>query len=636
MNVNLKKAVRMFYSISSLEMVYFEAIANAFDAKGHNISIDIFLEKFSKPETLKITIKDNGEGFTPQRFNKFSTLFETDDYQHKGLGRLVYLNYFKKVEISSGYSNHKRFFTFNENFKKESKLVKENSENGSTLDFLGCKLNRIKTYDYVIPEKLKDTIIMHFFPKLYSLKASNMPFLITISLNTENEDIENNFFNDTQTITIEDLPEVESIQFKIPTLDPFCQFTLYYSICHTFKKTSINTLICIEDRTTILTLPITKDNIPMGYEIFFFLHSEFFTGKINSSRLKLELDDQNLKELKFSYLSKINDILLEKIEYIREKNNSIKESLNNTYPHLIGYFDKKSIGLMDKNSFLENAQKDFFKDQREIFEIKEINESNFDKSVELASRTLTEYIIYRDIIIKRLKKIDSSNSESDIHNLIVPMKKIFNKNEKINSIYNNNAWIIDDKFMTYSTILSDIDMNKLVASISEDIDNEDKKRPDIAIIFSDNPENINNKIDIVVIELKKTGLDLAKKEEVFSQLKQRARTLLNYYPNRIQRMWFYGIVDIDKELKRSLRESEFIELYSDDSCFYKSQNIIPDYNDDIKIPIGFYIMSFKSLINDAERRNSTFLDILKESIKTFNKNTNNYYDKDNDEGILDE
>jgi hypothetical protein len=33
MEVNIKKAVKMFFSSSSFEMIYFEAIANALDAK---------------------------------------------------------------------------------------------------------------------------------------------------------------------------------------------------------------------------------------------------------------------------------------------------------------------------------------------------------------------------------------------------------------------------------------------------------------------------------------------------------------------------------------------------------------------------------------------------------------------------
>lgn len=41
MNVHLSNAVRMFYSKSSFEMVYMEAIANALDAEATEIGISI-------------------------------------------------------------------------------------------------------------------------------------------------------------------------------------------------------------------------------------------------------------------------------------------------------------------------------------------------------------------------------------------------------------------------------------------------------------------------------------------------------------------------------------------------------------------------------------------------------------------
>jgi hypothetical protein len=93
------------------------------------------------------------------------------------------------------------------------------------------------------------------------------------------------------------------------------------------------------------------------------------------------------------------------------------------------------------------------------------------------------------------------------------------------------------------------------------------------IIFSNNPDEVA-KIDVVIVELKKLGLGLARKEELVSQLRQRARVLLSHYPEKIQRIWFYGIVDIDNDFRISLLEDDFIELYSPGSLFYKEQSII--------------------------------------------------------------
>ena len=38
------------------------------------ISIDIDVQAFDKPETLKITVSDNGDGFTDENFERFRKL----------------------------------------------------------------------------------------------------------------------------------------------------------------------------------------------------------------------------------------------------------------------------------------------------------------------------------------------------------------------------------------------------------------------------------------------------------------------------------------------------------------------------------------------------------------------------------
>ena len=125
-----------------------------------------------------------------------------------------------------------------------------------------------------------------------------------------------------------------------------------------------------------------------------------------------------------------------------------------------------------------------------------------------------------------------------------------------------------------------------------------------------------------MVELKKHGVRLAEKEEAVSQLRQRARRLLEHYPNKINRLWFYGITDIDAEFRVSLIEDEFKELFSNGQIFYKSQPIIVGREDN-KFPIDLYVMTYDAFIKDAEFRNSTFLRILKDSIQKIAANSAN-------------
>jgi anti-sigma regulatory factor (Ser/Thr protein kinase) len=108
------------------------------DAGADEISIQIKIDSFDKPDTLKLIIKDNGKGFIDRNFKKFSKLLEVDNNDHKGLGRLVYLVYFDKVEVESYYEGRKkRIFTFDSSFNGKSKVGNEERISGSSLYFDG-------------------------------------------------------------------------------------------------------------------------------------------------------------------------------------------------------------------------------------------------------------------------------------------------------------------------------------------------------------------------------------------------------------------------------------------------------------------------------------------------------------------
>ncbi|MEN9908605.1 MAG: hypothetical protein RLZZ540_1754, partial [Bacteroidota bacterium] len=141
MNINISNAAALFFPNPSLEMVYFEAIANSIDAGATLIEIDIRTNSFSANETLIIKISDNGQGFSDKNFDKFSSLLEIEEEDHKGVGRLVYLRYFKEIEVESVFDNKKRKFLFNNKFKGTSVVSDSlNATNQTILTFKDYKL----------------------------------------------------------------------------------------------------------------------------------------------------------------------------------------------------------------------------------------------------------------------------------------------------------------------------------------------------------------------------------------------------------------------------------------------------------------------------------------------------------------
>jgi len=619
MLINLSNAIKKFYPNPVLEQVYFEAIANSIYANANEIELLIEIESYSKPETLKMTIKDNGDGFDELNFKKFSKLLETEDEEHKGLGRLVFINYFKNIEIVSDFDNKRREFSFTEQFEGKEKDFKltdyPSKSNETTLVFTKYLKDKVYQYDYLIPTSIKKAIELHFFPLFHQFKKTKRELTIKIELKTNEPNHDKKFYSDKKQIIVSQIPTLEVIEFPAEFLSLHDKMELYYSINNNELETSIITAICAEGRTIPLDI-ISKENMPNGYEIIFLLYSDYFNGKVNNSRQKLDIDQQTWKTIKNILINRIGEVFKTKIPSINKRNEEIKGKLIEKYPHYYGFFDDNSLGLINRDKSLEIAQKKFFKAQREILEAQTLSDEQYEQSIGISSRLLTEYILYRNLIINKLKKIDKSKQEDVIHNLIVPKETVLHKKDFVKDIYKNNVWLLDDKFMTYSTILSEKRMDDLIKEITQDekVKNE-AGRPDISMIFSDSPNQDNIKVDVVIVELKKIGRDLAGKEELVSQLKQRARRLINYYPNKIQRIWFYGIIDFTKEFETSLKESKYFEIFSKDKAYYGEETIMSIEDNSKSILIGINLLSFEAFWQDAESRNATFLRILKNEFK---------------------
>jgi hypothetical protein len=619
MDVNISRAADLFFPNPSLELVYFEAIANAIDAGSTKVDVKIKVKNLQDVNAFSLEIKDNGEGFKDYNFNKFKELLKTEEKDHKGVGRLVFLKYFKTVDIESYYDDKRRTFKFDRSFEGESLIETQVGEKtGTSLKLTGYRKDKIKAYNYLRPLALKRSILLHFFPLFYQKKLAKEELLITISLETTEPNPDYEFASDYQEIRLDDLPALEKSSFHDDTISLVDEFRLYYSIQKKEQKAEESMSIiavCVDNRTVEMKMP-GGDSLPDGYELIFLLISDYLTGKVDTSRQELDLPEATIKQLKRVFKKHVSELLKESIPEITEKNRELKDSLQNTYPHLYGYFKDESIGIADRAVTLEAAQMRFFQDQKKLLEATHLNDEQYDKALEVSSRLLMEYILYREFSLKRLKEAAEDGNEDDIHDVIIPKRTYDHNDGDIDTYFKNNVWIFDDKFMSYSSVLSERRMDELLKELAGEDEEVDSNgtRPDIAIIFSDNPEKAD-KVDVVIIELKQEGIKLAKQEEVVSQLKQRARILNNKYADKIQRVWYYGVAEIDVEFERSLLEDNYIPLYSKGKMLYGEEFIIPDMRDRfIRIPIKLFVLNYEALISDAEARNSSFMQLLKKSI----------------------
>jgi hypothetical protein len=618
MKVKPKNAANLLFSSTSLEYVYFEAIANSIDAGASQVTIAIQISSFTEPEALRISISDNGKGFDETNFNRFSNLLDRSDPQHKGIGRLVYLSYFSEIFVNSAFGMQRRQFIFNDEFDGDCSIVDLDEECYSTvIDLSGYSKERIHKYDYISHDKLKHSILNHFLPRLYQLKMEGRSLSITINVETNNPSSDHGFYGGSSRLSVDDLPELRE-KIVPDESDLLAQFRMLYSIERRISDPkSVISAICADNRTLPVKI-ISDGNAPDGFQMIFILYSNYFDGKTNVTREAFTFDESVEKRIKRKFTALVAAVIKEEVPEIQEKNSEVYQGLQAQYPHLVGYFDEPAVGLMDKASVVQSAQYRFFADQKVILEAEELTDEQYEMSLGLSSRILTEYILYRAKIIQKLKNIRSTDHESEIHNLLVPKGRVFHANARINDIFLNNAWILDDKYMSYTKVLSDMEIERIYTELgaegSHQYSERESGRPDITVVFSRDPEEANA-VDVVIVELKKLGLDLAKKEEVVSQLQQRARRLLEFYPTKIQRIWFYGIIDFDDELLASLIEREYTPLFSEGTVYYKKQPISISLRPLVTKDADIFILSFEAMLSDAEIRNQTFLSLLKEGLK---------------------
>lgn len=607
MEVNVQKAVKMFFSNSSFEMIYNEALANALDAGANEIRINISLPDPTQLQNLQLTISDNGVGFDDYRFGKFSKLFDVEEQSHKGLGRLVYLCYFERVYVESTYNEgtKKRTFTFDDGFNGENTVEDiEPYPCGSSLTMQGFAGERLHRNDNINPNHIKSLLMENFYMRLYKKRLNDERIRVIIESHVGGSRIE-------AIVDTDDMPDFSILPLE-HQLDLFNSIDLYYSVRETDEvgKKPI-TAIAVDDRCHQVAI-IDDENLPAGYEMIFLLISESFQGAIDESRQNLTLSGTDLGNIKRLFREGIAHVINENFPRIAEANKEREESLKNTYPHLSGYFKTSDIGFSSHNDILKDAQEQFFRDQREILSATTLSDEQYEKSLTLAARSLAEYILFRQNVISKMKAFDKANLEADLHNLIAPKGSEFQEGELYKDLYRNNVWVLDDKFMSYCTVLSEAEMSKVINVITDgEVKDPDDDRPDITLFFSADPTKGDRMLDVVVVELKRLGITPEQNSIVEFQLDTRTQRLADYYGRRIQRMWFYGIVEFSEKYRMHLINNGYSPLFSNGSVFFKSKPVYMDLEKSSSVVQNSYIMDFKALAEDANSRNETFLKILK-------------------------
>lgn len=201
-------------------------------------------------------------------------------------------------------------------------------------------------------------------------------------------------------------------------------------------------------------------------------------------------------------------------------------------------------------------------------------------------------------MIDSLLKLPEGAKEDAIHNAILP------KGSDGSDIRTNNVWIVDDKFLSYSSVHSDRALGKIIADVTEKAGSRLGKKPDIAAFFTADAESNPNKL--VVIEFKKLGSDVFESNKALAQCRLYASDLAEAIPT-VREVFSFAVVDIDDEFHRDLRQQGFKPVFSlSERVLYNDFGVGPRN----EIPLHLYVTPAHSLLKDAKARNRIFEEVL--------------------------
>ncbi len=620
MKINLPRMVSNLKKVNPLTVLQ-EAVTNSIQAEATDIKIRIeYYNELSLQQEKtcleKLSVIDNGKGFTDKNIESFCEYGtkEKIDLGCKGIGRISFLKIFSDIKIESLVKEEKKLvkINFSEKFEEEkhiTKVEKNNIKNNkTTIEFNGIdpKINSFYSIQAV-----RDKLYSHLLPLLYLKRDSN----IVITL--ENKDS-----NDEANIKTSDLPTFEEHSFNIKdTREQDVEFILNYSIEELSLKdlNKMRGFYCANSRTVCRFKDKNKNfsiNPIDECQIIFLLSSDFLDDKVDNERNDFSMNPNQAKDTLFGDFSweminqgldqEIATILKEKFPELEDEYKEIIKRIKRKHLHLVDYLGDINYlgGLIKQENIIKQAEEKFLKEKqsfrKEVEGKKYRSNELLKKASTLAGQELTEYILMRDKIISELETLSQKHNgkEKVLHNLLMERGSDTEKgSKKYLGPAENNIWLIDDKFMSYSYAASEKSIKESLKKIFPQSNNQDRGRPDISIFFQKEEGNYN----AVIIELKALNIDGKKKFAGLEEIREYANSFKG--AEKLNNVWYYLITNIGDDFEQKLKNDDFKLLFSTrEKIYFKYYE---------KLSLYLYVISAEEVISNARARNKTFLDIIK-------------------------
>lgn len=608
--INLRKFIAEHYKggVSARDVIR-EALTNSIHAGAKSIVVNLhFSERQQEISGVtaderrvleQIAITDDGEGFTVANLNFFDEICTShkDSIGGKGVGRLAFLKYATTVEIRSQLCNELVDFIYTPEFKLEDVKKCDGSGSPSTCITLRELKEKINTQVAKLVNSICDDLRLLLFLK----HQSGQSIKLTFTHNSKQPFDECFVFSGDEIKSELDRSfELDGAEFK----------------CYGFRdeppKRGIVAMLCADE------LCIEEYVISRRFDIcrhLIFVTSDYFNRRSNMERQRLELprtdDDVDMVSpiSREKLMPRIHAECMAMIDESAEgdveqfKNDNVKK-LKKYYPFIKVDSLGGNAALLDAEEIVKTYRVQQAKKEDQVVEALESGKPvSWDDVSHLASEDLARFIVHRALVIDSLANMPPSSAEDAIHNAILPKKS------DGSDIRENNVWLVDDKFLSYSSIYSDEALTKIIQEVGKSIESKQQRRPDVAAFFSRDSESHPNKL--VVIEFKKPGADIFDNNKALIQCRLYASELSDRIPT-IREVFAFSIVEIDDEFYRDMKQTGFKDVFS------LTERVV--YNDFLigsksEIPLHLYVMPGSALIKDAKARNKVFEEVLQFDVK---------------------
>lgn len=503
---------------------------------------------------IGFAIQDNGVGFTPENMSSFETL--DSDFKSKlgcrGVGRLLWLKAFDRVEVTSAYRNDDgslqgRKFSFSVMREVEQDAAPENvSDTGSIVRLIGFKeyyqQSAAKTVEAIAREVFEHCI-------WYFLRPGGAPDVIV----SDDDDsislrglLDDSGYSKTTRATL----DIKGKQFDLLGLRLKSSARNLSPRLHWCAANRV-----VKDESISGKIPglygRLKDEDSTEFRYVCYLSSQFLDDHVRSDRTEFDLpervpgealiDEPSLDDIRQGVFAEISRSLAGPLASAqqagRERIQQFVSAKAPKYRPLINKIESCGITIdpsikdqdleLELHRYSQKIEAEMLAEGQAIFaESTGERLEGYDERLTKYLETVTEfnqsdlanYVFRRRMTLDILDKLIQSDGDSnyareeDIHKLLFPMRKDSNEVDRDAS----NLWILDERLVFHDYLASDKPFRKI-----DIVDDDSLNRPDVLatrVIEPDSPVLTaeGKKLplqSIVVVELKRPMRDDATEDK---------------------------------------------------------------------------------------------------------------------------